>query len=235
MQTNNTYPAGGNNPISEIGSGYSSSDISRERGSSGDLEFENLVEKGSSSKAIARSPTSRKNTKGNNTSSSKGGNTGNTGNSLIPITAADVDSDDEKPLEIGRCCPSLAKFLSPSVQMSINSLIQNENMKLAFLAGGVLVSFTIFGYAQEAVTRTKWGEEEEKFSYPIFLIFLQSLTNLVIAGNLLFFSSAGKVNWSAGAPVQDWLVVSSAYLGAHFCGLKVGGKFCLKKNLAKFS
>lgn len=49
-----------------------------------------------------------------------------------------------------------------------------------FLVVGVISSFTIFGYAQEALTRTEFGPEKERFKLPTFLIVVQSFANSVI-------------------------------------------------------
>jgi hypothetical protein len=102
-----------------------------------------------------------------------------------------------------------------------------RSQNLVFLALGVVIAFTISGSCLETVTRTAWGAQEgtdgERFSFPILLILIQSCTNVMISGSLLLYThdGPGHPNWSAGAPAKEWLVVSSAYLGAHFCTLKV--------------
>ncbi|CAD7961070.1 unnamed protein product [Amoebophrya sp. A120] len=90
-----------------------------------------------------------------------------------------------------------------------------NNLYLIFLASGVLGSFTIFGYAQEALTRGEY--DGERLKLPIFLIVVQSFCNCLMAAVLLLLS--GEKSWTAGAPPKDWGIVSSAYLGAHFFGL----------------
>lgn len=90
-----------------------------------------------------------------------------------------------------------------------------ENLFLLCIASGVLISFTIFGYAQEALTRGEYGGE--RFKFPTFLIVVSAFSNLVVASVVLLVT--GDRRWSAGASSKDWGIVSSAYLGAHFCGL----------------
>lgn len=88
-----------------------------------------------------------------------------------------------------------------------------------FLCAGVLLSFTAFGYAQEAVTRTEWGEAKDRFTETSFLVLIQCTCNMIVSGALLTFTSGGKPNFTAGVPVQEWLVVALGYLGAHQFGL----------------
>lgn len=88
---------------------------------------------------------------------------------------------------------------------------------LITLAGGVLASFTIFGYAQESLTRGDYGGE--RFKFPSALILLQASGNIICSVVCLLLSGEPLLNWSAGAPPKDWLIVSSAYLGAHEFGL----------------
>ncbi|CAD7970065.1 unnamed protein product [Amoebophrya sp. A25] len=97
---------------------------------------------------------------------------------------------------------------------SITAMIR-QNAFLVLLAGGVLGSFTIFGYAQEALTRGEY--DGERLKLPIFLICVQSFCNCLVAAVLLI--ATGEKKWSAGAGMQDWSIVSGAYLGAHFFGL----------------
>ena len=109
----------------------------------------------------------------------------------------------------------------------------------AFLVAGVLVSFSIFGYAQEALTRGEYNNE--RFKVPTFLIVLQSFCNSLVAAVILFFvggpvtvtvkkdkdddskkavsTKTLPFRWSGGASPKDWSIVSGAYLGAHYCGL----------------
>jgi UDP-galactose transporter B1 len=90
---------------------------------------------------------------------------------------------------------------------------------MLFLCGGVLVSFTVFGYAQEAVTRSAFGSEKEKFSFTTFLVLLQSVGNAIVAAIILKMRHGNEVSYSGGVAPQDWLIAALAYLGAHEFGL----------------
>lgn len=89
------------------------------------------------------------------------------------------------------------------------------NAFLAFLAVGVLSSFTIFGYAQEALTRGNY--DGERFKFPSALILIQATGNIICSSICLLITR--KKQWSAGCPAKEWMIVSTAYLGAHEFGL----------------
>lgn len=91
-----------------------------------------------------------------------------------------------------------------------------QNLFMAFLVAGTLISFTVFGYAQEAVTKQKY--DGERFQFPFFLVLLQSTFNTCLSGVYLFVTR--NPDFTGGAPLQSWLIVSSAYLGAHFFGIQ---------------
>jgi len=90
---------------------------------------------------------------------------------------------------------------------------------MIFLAAGVLVSFTLFGYAQEKVTRTQFGEEGERFVFSTFLVLLQSVGNALVAVIVLYMQDGSKVDFTGSVAIQDWLGVALAYFGAHEMGL----------------
>jgi len=120
----------------------------------------------------------------------------------------DMDSD---------ACLGKLKILAPKGGLDFFML---------FLAAGVLISFTVFGYAQEAVTRTNFGEEKERFHFSTFLVLLQSVGNAAVAACLLIFYAAkeGKsVSFTGGTGVTTWLKVALAYFGAHEMGLMALG------------
>lgn len=96
-----------------------------------------------------------------------------------------------------------------------------STVELAVVALGVWCSFLVFGWAQEALTRTEWGEgdEKERFKFTNFLVLLQSVGNALVALVLLFATEGRKVRVGGGVPVKDWLVVALGYLGAHEFGL----------------
>eukprot|EP01065_Artemidia_motanka_P030688 TRINITY_DN36754_c0_g1_i1.p1 TRINITY_DN36754_c0_g1~~TRINITY_DN36754_c0_g1_i1.p1 ORF type:complete len:332 (+),score=82.94 TRINITY_DN36754_c0_g1_i1:67-1062(+) len=86
------------------------------------------------------------------------------------------------------------------------------------LAVCVWVSFTVFGWATEALTGTEYGENKEKFSATWFLVLMQSAGNSLVALTILCLTGHGR-NVSAGVSARHWLVVAVSYLGAHKFGL----------------
>lgn len=76
---------------------------------------------------------------------------------------------------------------------------------------GVWVSFTIFGWATEALTRTEYKE----FTWS--LVLLQSVGNSVISATVILSTGSGSL--SGGVPAKDWIIAGGAYLGAHKFGL----------------
>lgn len=91
----------------------------------------------------------------------------------------------------------------------------SETLTLVVLASGVIASFTAFGYAQEAVTKTSF--EGERFVFTSFLVLLQSVGNATVAASVLV---SQRKSLTAGVPPSEWVIVAAAYFGAHKCGLK---------------
>jgi len=93
---------------------------------------------------------------------------------------------------------------------------------MIFLVIGVLVSFLIFGYSQEALMRGKFGAHHEKFTFTTFLVLLQSIGNAVIAAVLLAYQAhaAGKkLSLSGKCPPKEWAGVALVYCAAANLGL----------------
>eukprot|EP00397_Hematodinium_sp_SG-2012_P027773 GEMP01029206.1.p1 GENE.GEMP01029206.1~~GEMP01029206.1.p1 ORF type:complete len:330 (+),score=41.51 GEMP01029206.1:195-1184(+) len=91
-----------------------------------------------------------------------------------------------------------------------------NNFRLIAYSLGVIVSFTLFGYAQEAVTRTEFGAEKERFTFTSVLIVIQCVGNALVAA--LFLKWQNK-SLTGGVPMKDVSVVSCGAFGAHFFGL----------------
>lgn len=92
--------------------------------------------------------------------------------------------------------------------------------KLIFLAGGTLAAFTVFGYAQEALTSHTFGGE--RFGFTSFLVLVQSVGNSAIGAGMILSDRDEKnrrKGFSGGVPMRDWLVAALGYLGAHKFGL----------------
>mmetsp|Transcript_47876 Transcript_47876/g.120699 ORF Transcript_47876/g.120699 Transcript_47876/m.120699 type:complete len:354 (-) Transcript_47876:218-1279(-) len=87
---------------------------------------------------------------------------------------------------------------------------------LIFLMVGVWVTFTVFGWATEALTSTPYGDKGEKFKFTWTLVLLQSVGNAFVASIMLLVS--GK-SLTGGVSAFDWIIAGGAYLGAHKFGL----------------
>jgi len=108
------------------------------------------------------------------------------------------------------------------------------DVKLVFLVVGLWATFTMFGMAQEALTRTVFDDgackdvaeaeaaackKKYMFNFTWFLVLLQSVGNTFVAVVGLLAKNGGAVSFSGGAPVSEWLIVSFSYLGAHKFGM----------------
>ena len=92
--------------------------------------------------------------------------------------------------------------------------------RFAFLAVGVWISFLVFGFTQEHLTRHEYGPKKEKFLHTQALVVAQSVGNIIVSG-LAIMWTPGKSSkkWTAGVGIKDWLVVAVAYFLAHSFGL----------------
>ncbi len=84
-------------------------------------------------------------------------------------------------------------------------------------------SFLLFGWATEALTRSKYkytneaGEEQtEKFKFTSVMTLAQCSFNSIIA--VLVLISQGKFNFLGGVKLYHWLIVAGGLLGAHKFG-----------------
>ena len=88
------------------------------------------------------------------------------------------------------------------------------------LAIGVWVSFLVYGFTQEHLTRHEYGAQKERFLHTQALVAAQSLGNVIVAAVAISASRGGKGSkkWTAGVGVKDWLLVAVAYFLAHSFG-----------------
>jgi len=84
---------------------------------------------------------------------------------------------------------------------------------LVFLAVGVWVSFTIYGWAVEALTSTEFGEEKERFRFEFTIIVMTAFSNAFIAFVVLKWRKEAAL--TGGAPYREWMFAAFAYLGSH--------------------
>ena len=100
----------------------------------------------------------------------------------------------------------------------------SANVRFAMLALGVWVSFLIFGYCQEHLTRHAYGATRERFTHTQALVVAQSIGNVIVSAIAIRLAAvpikSGKISrWTAGVPVKDWLIVAVSYFLAHSFGL----------------
>jgi UDP-galactose transporter B1 len=98
--------------------------------------------------------------------------------------------------------------------------LSSSSSRFALLAVGVWVSFLVFGFTQEHLTRHEYGPKKERFLHTQALVAASSLGNVIVAA-IAIMRSPGKSSkkWTAGVGLKDWLVVAVAYFAAHSFGL----------------
>lgn len=98
-----------------------------------------------------------------------------------------------------------------------------SSSRFALLAVGVWVSFLVFGFTQEHLTRHEYGPKKERFLHTQALVAAQSFGNVLTAAAAISWSAPagrkGQSKWTAGVPLKDWLIVAVAYFLAHSFGL----------------
>ncbi|KAK8396833.1 hypothetical protein O3P69_005065 [Scylla paramamosain] len=63
--------------------------------------------------------------------------------------------------------------------MTEQSLFQRA--KFLIYAGGIFFLYFYYGILQESITRTRYGEQKEKFTYSLALVFFQCIVNAIYA------------------------------------------------------
>ncbi|KAK3877649.1 hypothetical protein Pcinc_017652 [Petrolisthes cinctipes] len=56
-----------------------------------------------------------------------------------------------------------------------------ERVKFPIYAAGIFVLYFYYGVLQESITRTRYGEDKEKFTYSLALVFFQCIVNAIFA------------------------------------------------------
>ena len=99
-------------------------------------------------------------------------------------------------------------------------------VRFGVLAVGVWVSFLVFGYCQEHLTRHAYGEAKERFHHTQALVVAQAIGNVCVAGLVIASSPKPRKRgrsavsaWTGGVAVKDWLIVAVSYFLAHSFGL----------------
>lgn len=74
----------------------------------------------------------------------------------------------------------------------------SSSWKVVLYAGGILISYAVFGIFQEKILRSRYGEEQERFTYQYSLLLIQCATNALVAKVLL------HTVWSQGRDLTEW-------------------------------
>jgi UDP-galactose transporter B1 len=80
---------------------------------------------------------------------------------------------------------------------------------------GIFVSYFIFGILQEAITKTKYGANEERFTFTYCLVFVQCIGSALVSKAILTYNSADKSQKMTDT-TPKWMhaFCSLTYLGA---------------------
>lgn len=110
-------------------------------------------------------------------------------------------------VELGHPVASLISDKGNSASMVAG---QHSRKKFLICALGVFVSYFYYGILQESITKGKYGEKEEKFTYTMALVFVQCIINSIFAKAAMSLVSREKDN----TPMRMYTMCSLTYLGA---------------------
>jgi UDP-galactose transporter B1 len=100
---------------------------------------------------------------------------------------------------------------------------EGSGARFALLAFGVWISFLVFGFTQEHLTRHGYGQNNERFTHTQALVVAQSIGNVIVSGCAIALMNTekgkGVSKWTGGVPVKDWLIVAISYFLAHSLGM----------------
>ncbi|XP_072927803.1 solute carrier family 35 member B1 isoform X1 [Hemitrygon akajei] len=89
--------------------------------------------------------------------------------------------------------------------------IQSDRLRLLLCFVAVFVCYFYYGILQEAITRSKYGEQQETFVYAKSLVFVQCIINAIFAKLMLQLFEKASVERT---PHWLYAVCSMSYLGA---------------------
>eukprot|EP00474_Spongospora_subterranea_P008821 CRZ09279.1 hypothetical protein [Spongospora subterranea] len=82
-------------------------------------------------------------------------------------------------------------------------------------SSAIYLCFLSFAIVQERLYRTSHGPDNERYTFTVFLVFCQCFCNALVAGILkVVFARTNSSNLSSSVPIKDYLMISSAYIGA---------------------
>jgi UDP-galactose transporter B1 len=128
---------------------------------------------------------------------------------LISPSSNDLD---DSPLSGGTSSPSIVGSSRTSPAIASWWRQYHRPLNLLYCALGILVFYFIFGLEQEKITKSKYGEHKEKFTYTQALVFVQCVVNAIFARLMLHATKHHQ-----GADNTPWLYYALAafsYLAA---------------------
>ncbi|XP_022709814.1 solute carrier family 35 member B1-like [Varroa jacobsoni] len=107
------------------------------------------------------------------------------------------------------------KSESGAVQASkhngVPKMSSSSSLKVVIYAGGILISYAVFGIFQEKILRSSYGKDEERFVYQFSLLLIQCAMNMLMSKVLL------HAVWSQGRDLTEWRYYTQGgifYVGA---------------------
>ncbi|XP_046846944.1 solute carrier family 35 member B1-like [Xenia sp. Carnegie-2017] len=98
------------------------------------------------------------------------------------------------------------------VNESMSNLPTQSRKKLIICCSGIFICYFYYGIIQERITRFPYGEEKEKFVYPMTLVFIQCIVNSLFATAVIKFTYYGSERDTTPNTLYIWCAFS--YVGA---------------------
>lgn len=118
-------------------------------------------------------------------------------------------NNDSTPIDISNI--ELGKK-EVQVDQNMPSLPTQSGKKLILCCSGIFICYFYYGIIQERITRVPYGEEKEKFVYPMTLVFMQCVVNA------LFATAVIKLTYSSSdidrTPTTLYIWCACSYVGA---------------------
>ena len=88
------------------------------------------------------------------------------------------------------------------------------DIRYATFALGIWISFILFGYCQESLTRHSF--DGKRFEFTQALVVAQSVLNMIVSAAVIAYH---RSNLAGGVPLKHWVICGLGYYGAHWFGL----------------
>lgn len=100
-----------------------------------------------------------------------------------------------------------------AINMSKQRSLLRETLELATCAALIYGCFIGYGYLHEVIYKRSYGPDNEKFTFSLFLVFCQSIGNILFASLLLLVMKQPPQL----VPQLDYAKISFSYIGAMYC------------------